>query len=218
MSASLEIVGRQSSHYTRMVRVFAAELGLGYRFTPILDLMSRQPDDFAGNPALRLPILRSGGEVVFGSLNICRVLARAAGRHERVFWPEQADTPLLMNAHEILAHAMAAEVEVVVHELVERRPPDVASRKRREGLVNSLQWLDGHVEEVRAALPERDLSMFEVGLFCLVSHLPFRNPMDLSGMPRLTGFEAVFGERDSARSTPYRFDATGQAAQSSGGT
>lgn len=214
----IEISGRQSSHYTRVVRMFAAELCQAYRFTPIYKLMSREPGDFASNPALRLPILRVDGEAVFGSHNICRVLARRSGREHRVFWPEQAETALLMNAHEILANAMAGEVEVVVHERVEKRAPDDASRKRREGLVNSLQWLDGHVEEVRAALPERDLSMFEVGLFCLVSHLPFRNPMDLSGMPRLTGFEAVFGERDSARSTPYRFDAPGQAAQSSGGT
>lgn len=216
MSASLEIVGRQSSHYSRMVRIFAAELGLGYRFTPILDLMSRQPDDFAGNPALRLPTLKSGGDVIFGSLNICRVLARAAGRHERVFWPEQADTPLLMNAHEILANAMAGEVEVVVHERVEKRPPDDASRKRRAGLVNSLQWLDAHLDEIRAALPERDLSVFEVSLFCLLAHLPFRNPMGLPEMGRLAAFEREFGQRESARATPYRFDAPPD--QSSGGT
>lgn len=216
MSASLEIVGRQSSHYTRMVRIFAVELGLEYRFTPILDLMSRRPDDFAGNPALRLPILRSGGEVVFGSLNICRQLARAAGRHERVFWPEQAEMALLMNAHEVLANAMAGEVEVVVHERVEKRPPDNASRKRRAGLVNSLQWLDAHLDEIRAALPERDLSVFEVSLFCLLAHLPFRNPMDMPEMGHLAAFEREFGQRESARATPYRFDAPPD--QSSGGT
>ena len=78
MIQTLEIIGRQSSHFTRMVRIFAAELGLPYSFTPIYDLLSREPGDYAGNPALKLPILRVGTEAVFGSLNICRVLSRRA--------------------------------------------------------------------------------------------------------------------------------------------
>lgn len=208
MSAdTIEILGRQSSHYTRVARIFAIELGVPYRFVPIFELMSRDPETFAGNPALTLPILRAGGEVVFGSTNICRVLARRASKPARIVWPEAADTPLLMNAHEVLAHAMGAQVQVVVHEIVERRPPDGASQKRRESLVRSLAWLDAHLDAILAAMPDRDLSLFEASLFCLASHLPFRNPIDLSEMPRLTDFERRFGERPSARETPYRFDA-----------
>ena len=44
-------------------------------------------------------------------------------------------------------------------------------------------------------------------LFCLLEHLPFRNPIDLSGLPALTAFVATFGARASAQATPYRFDA-----------
>src|SRR5690606_40471140 len=55
-----------------------------------------------------------------GTLNICRTIARHAGRSQDVYWPEDADTPLLMNAHELLAHAMAAQVEVVLRS-AERR-------------------------------------------------------------------------------------------------
>lgn len=203
----LEIFGRRSSHYTRLVRIFAEELGVSYEFTPIFDLMSHDPGDYAGNPALKLPILECDGEAVFGSLNICRALAREAGREEHIFWPEDADTPLLMNAHEILAHAMSAQVDVVIHEILEKRPDDKASCKRRESLVNCLEWLDSNLVEIDRTLPQRDLSVFETGLFCLLSHLPFRNPMDLSGMTRLTRFEEWFGRRESAKATPYRFDA-----------
>lgn len=203
----LEVFGRQSSHYTRLVRIFAEELDVSYEFTPIFDLMSHDPADYAGNPALKLPILKRNGEAIFGSLNICRALAREAGREQRVFWPEAADTPQLMNAHEILAHAMTAQVDVVIHEIVEKRPADDASTKRRDSLINCLAWLDANLVEIERALPERELSVFEAGLFCLLSHLPFRNPMDLSGMTNLTRFEESFGRRESAMATPYRFDA-----------
>ena len=203
----LEIVGRQSSHYTRVVRIFAIELGLATTFTPVLDLMGTDPQAYAGNPALKLPILRTGGEAVFGTLNICRVLAYSAGRSDDVFWPEDPTSALLLNAHELLAHAMAAQVEVVMHELVEKRPADAASRKRRRSLEASTEWLDAHLDRALAALPPRLLSYFEVGLFCLVTHFPFRNPLDLSGMAALTGFATRFGERASAQATPYRYDA-----------
>ncbi len=206
MNAIPEIIGRQSSHYTRLVRIFALELGVTCRFTPIFDLISMDRSTYAGNPALKLPILDHQGEHIYGSHNICRALLQISGNHQNIVWPEDSTTPLLMNAHEILAHAMNAQVEVVIHEIVEERPPDNASRKRRQSLVNCLMWLDKHLDQIIDTLPERDLSIFEVSLFCLVSHLPFRNPMDLSTMPNLLSFEQAFAKRSSAQATPYRFD------------
>lgn len=206
MAGIPEIVGRQSSHFTRVPRMIAAELDVACNFTPVRDLMSRDPRVFAGNPALKLPILRISGDTVFGSVNICRTLARLAGAEDRVFWPERSATALLMNAHELVAHAMTAQVDVIVHEIVEKRPPDNASLKRRESLAGCLKWLDGRLNEILASMPDSDVRLFEVQLFCLLAHLPFRNPMDLSGMPALTAFEARFGQRESAKVTPYRFD------------
>ncbi len=207
--APVEIIGRQSSHYTRQVRLLAHELGVGYTLQPIHDLMSKDPAVFAGNPALKLPALRQGDTVVWGSLNACRWLARQADDGvARVFWPEQAATALAMNAHEVLAHAMAAQVEVVFHEIVSKRPPDAASRKRRTSLVQCLAWIDQHSDDIRAQLPPTKIAIFDLGLFCLLEHLPFRNPINLSSMPRLTAFAGTFAARPSAKTTPYRFDAS----------
>jgi len=204
----LEIIGRQSSHYTRQVRLLAHELGIEYTLQPIHDLMSEDPAVFAGNPALKLPALRQGDTVIWGSLNTCRWLARQADDGvAQVFWPEQAASALAMNAHEVLAHAMAVQVEVVFHEIVSKRPADPASRKRRTSLVESLAWLDRHWDGIRAELPSTKIAIFDLGLFCLLEHLPFRNPIDLSSMPRLTAFAAAFAARPSAQATPYRFDA-----------
>lgn len=208
MSTRIEIIGRQASHYTRQLRLLAHELGVDYALLPIHDLMSEDPAVFAGNPALKLPALRQGDTVVWGSLNACRWLARQADDGvARVFWPEQAGSALAMNAHEVLAHAMAVQVEVVFHEIVSKRPPDAASRKRRASLVQCLGWLDRHSQDIRVEQPQEKIAIFDLGLFCLLEHLPFRNPIDLSSMPQLTAFVNVFGARPSAQATPYRFDA-----------
>lgn len=204
----VEVIGRQSSHYTRVVRMLARELGIAAPLAPIFDLMSTDPATYAGNPALKLPALRVGDDLVWGSLNACRHLARQIdGGEARVFWPEDARTPLLMNAHEVVTHTMAAQVEVVFHEIVSKRPADATSRKRRESLLGCLAWLDAHLGAIRAQLPAERIALFELMLFCLLEHLPFRNPVDLSGLPALTAFVTAFGERASARATPYRFDA-----------
>ncbi|MFZ5637541.1 MAG: glutathione S-transferase family protein [Pseudomonadota bacterium] len=208
MTAPIEIVGRQSSHYTRQVRLLAHELDIDYALRPIHDLMSEDPATFAGNPALKLPALRQGDVVVWGSRNACRWLAgQAPDGVARVFWPEEATAPLSMNAHELLAHAMSAQVEVVFHDIVSKRPPDATSRKRRASLVGSLAWLDAHWEALRAELPATRIALFDLGLFALLEHLPFRNPLDLSAMPRLVAFADAFRQRPSAQATPYRFDA-----------
>jgi hypothetical protein len=60
---------------------------------------------------------------------------------------------------------------------------------------------------VLAALPSaRDLSLFEVTLFCLVEHIAFRDTLPLAPFPRLQSFADDFGTRPSARATRYQFD------------
>ncbi|KFN49715.1 glutathione S-transferase family protein [Arenimonas composti] len=208
----IQIVGRQSSHYTRLVRLFAHELGLAYELVPIHALLSDDPAVFAGNPALKLPALRDGDAVVWGSGNACRWLARRAGAEAGVAWPEDARSPLAMNAHELVAHAMAVQVEVVFHEFVAKRPPDAASHKRRASLMNTLAWLDAQLATVRAELPAARLRWLEAALFCLLEHLPFRNPVDMRPWPRLRAFVAEWGARPSALATPYVFDPPPAAA------
>ena len=86
------------------------------------------------------------------------------------------------------------------------RPADAASHKRRASLGLCLAWLDSNLEAIRGHLPADRIRLFELMLFALLEHLPFRNPLDLSGMPKLLAFAAEFGARPSAQATPYRFD------------
>lgn len=206
------LFGRQDSHYTRLVRILAAELGVELPMQPVHGLMRLEPANFGGHPALRLPVLQVGGDSIYGSLNICRVIARAAGREGDVSWPQDSFDPLLLNAHELVANGMAVHLELVMHEVVDGRPPDITSTKRHAGLVGSLRWLDERLAAIRAALPPGRVSVFEVSLFCLLEHLPFRNGIEVADFAALADFVREFGARPSARATPCRSERTAARA------
>ena len=204
----LQIVGRSSSLFTRLPLIFAEELAVPCELVPIYDMTALGPEVYAGNPALKLPILRIGGSVLFGALNICRAIDERAERPARIVWPEEQRSVLSRNAHELVWHAMAAQVQLVFGTLVGKLPADnVYFMKARTGLEGSLQWLDTHVTDVISELPApRDFSVFEASLFCLVDHLVFRGTLSVEPYPSLVRFAREFAERPSARRTAYRFD------------
>jgi glutathione S-transferase len=201
------IVGRSSSHFTRVARIFAAELGVDHSFAAVRDLMSSNVTDYAQNPALKLPILETSSGSWFGTLNICRALARHSERELHISWPEDLEQPLSANAQEFAVHAMTTEVTLIMTRSAHDDPRNVYQAKLQASLVNTLAWLESNVKDALLALPAgRDLSFFEVTLFCLVTHLEFRGVLPTAPYPALAGFCQQFGERASARETPYHFD------------
>ncbi|KZC16225.1 hypothetical protein RHOFW510R12_09435 [Rhodanobacter sp. FW510-R12] len=207
MHPALRITGRSSSHFTRLARVFAQELGVVCEFAPVYDLASLDMRDYAGNPALKLPVLTRGGVAVFGAENICRVLAESAPQPRRVVWPEDLRDVQARNTQELVWHAMQAQVQLGFGTQVARLPADsIYFVKAAAGLRNALAWLDERLPTVIDALPPRDLSLLEVALFCLVEHLAFRATVPLAPYGHLVAFAREFGRRDSARSTAYLFD------------
>jgi hypothetical protein len=145
--------------------------------------------------------------VWFGSLNVCRELWRQSSRKPRVVWPEDLDAPLLANAQELVQQCMASEV-LLVMDKVAGGDGNAYQAKLRTGLLNSLAWLEENVGAALAALPpQRDLSFLEVSLYCLVTHLEFREVLPTASYAALNRFCQQFAQRASARETPYRFDA-----------
>lgn len=202
----VQILGRTGSLFTRMPLIFAEELNVAYDFVPVADLTALEPSSYAGNPALRLPILRQNGEALFGAQNICRAIAERAEDWIHIVWPEDCGDPRSRNAHELVWHCMNAQVQLLMGEFVGNLPMDnIVFAKARVGLENSLNWLDEHLAEIMSILPEnRTLSLFEVALFCLVEHLEFAKTVTVGNRPSLVSFAAAFGERPSARRTSYR--------------
>jgi glutathione S-transferase len=212
----MQIIGRSSSHFTRLSLIFAHELDVPVQLVPIYDMTPTDADTYSGNPALKLPILRAGGTTLFGALNICRKLAELAHSPGRIVWPEALRDDLSRNAQELVWHGMAAQVQLAFGTLIARLPADnIYFVKARSGLAGSLRWLDAHLTAALGALPSpRDLSVFEVSLFCLIEHLGFRQTVDVAPFAALAAFTQEFATRRSAQLTPYRFDTPGQPPQS----
>jgi glutathione S-transferase len=212
--STLQIVGRSSSLFTRLPLIFAEELAVPYELVPIYDMTVLGSDIYAGNPALKLPILRMPGTTLFGALNICRALDERAERRARVVWPEELRSALSRNAQELVWDAMATQAQLVMSAVFGKLPADNAQfAKARVSLEGALQWVDTHVTDVLAELPEPPrLSVFEASLFCLIGHLDFRKTLDIEPYPSLVRFTQSFAERASAKSTVYRFDTPPPAA------
>jgi glutathione S-transferase len=202
----MQIIGRSSSLFTRVALIVAHEVKVDVELVVIRDMMGVDPALYGGHPALKLPALRrEDGSIVVGTENICRVLSESS--RVRIVWPEDVRDDRGRNAQEMVEHAMAAQVQWVMGTMVGKLDgthPFFA--KGRAGFEGALRWLDGNVEHVVAALPERDVSLFEIELFCLIEHLVFRGSLSVEPYPALVAWARRWGERASARATPFRFD------------
>jgi glutathione S-transferase len=205
--SKVQIVGRSSSLFTRMPLIFAEELSVAYELVPIYDMSAIGPEVYAGNPALKLPILRSNGSTLFGAQNICRAIAERAVSPKRIVWPETLRDDLSRNAQELLWHCMATQVQIAFGTIVNKLPAhNLYFVKARTSLEGSLRWLDSNLPAALRALPPRDLSLFEVSLHCLIEHLTFRGTVAVDPYPSLVGFSKDFATRPSAQRTVFRFD------------
>ncbi|MFP2910202.1 glutathione S-transferase domain-containing protein [Pyxidicoccus sp. 3LFB2] len=206
-SATPVIIGRSSSHFTRITRIFAAELRVDYSLQVVRDLMSPNPGDYGGNPALRIPVLQTPQGAWFGALNICRELYRRSSLKPRVVWPEDLTIPVTANAQELVLQAMATEVTLVMSKVGGASDTTVHYQKQRKALLDMMSWLEQHAGSALAELPpQRDLSFLEVTLFCLVQHLEFREVLPTAPYAELTRFCQQFATRASCADTPFRFD------------
>src|SRR5260221_10182733 len=111
------IIGRTSSHFTRVTRIFAEELQVPCSFTSVPDLLSTDPSDYAGNPALRLPILEGTAGPWFGAIGICRELSRRSSREVAIVLPERPHPALLSQSPEPTLSAIAPDVPPLINHL-----------------------------------------------------------------------------------------------------
>lgn len=206
----MRLYGRSSSHFTRVAAIFAHELGIPFELVVVHDLASTDASRYGGNPMLKVPTLHVDALSIFGTENICRALVEHAGRRgdPRIILAEDTTDSTLRSAQELVWSAMAAQVQLRMGLAVAKLPPDnVFFVKAAEGLSGALAWLDARLGDLRGRLyPQRELSLIEVTLFCLVEHIAFRPTVSLQPFPELRTFAAAFGERPAAMRTQFRFD------------
>jgi hypothetical protein len=156
---------------------------------------------------MKLPNMQIDGRTVFGMQNICRALARIAPRRATIIWPETIDDNLLANAQELVLHSMATQVQIVLGTVVAKLPAsNPFFSKLQTGFTSCLAWLDRELPSVLQALPPRDLSLFEVTLYCLIDHLKLRPTISLEPYAQLGRFREHYGMRESVGQTQYFFD------------
>jgi len=200
------LIGRSSSHFTRVPRIFAHELAVEHDFEPVYDITSTEQRVFADNPALRVPALRTPAGIWYGSLPVCRELARRSREPARVLFAEDLTEPKASNAQEIVSEMMNTEVTVIMAR-VTGVPGDLPFfEKPKARLAASVAWLDRELPAVLASLPPHTLSFLEVSAFCLCTHLEFREIMSIQDRPNLVAFVKRFEARASAQKTPYFVD------------
>ncbi len=203
--SDVRIVGRSSSHFTRVVRLFAHEFEVPYVLQVVPDLMAATPEAYGGNPGLKVPNLITDEGVVFGALNSCRTISELSTKPRRVVWPEHVRTPLAANAQELILQAMATEVTWVLSAAAGAGESSYAS-KLRVALLQILAWLDAHVCDALTELPQRDFSYLEFCLFCLMEHLEFREVLPIDPYPSLGRIRTEWAQRASACVTRFHFD------------
>lgn len=203
----MNLYGRSSSHFTRIPRIFAVELELDLEFQIIRDLMSTNPDDYGGHPAMKMPTLVTDAGTWFGSLPICRELAQCSELGLDITWPEDLHRPVAANAQELVLTAMSTEVGLIMGKATGVAADNAHQLKLRASLLGAMEWLEINAgRAIDTLAPERDLSFLEVTLFCLVEHLEFRAVLSLDAYPALSAFGQRFGERRAARETCFKFD------------
>lgn len=203
---SLALVARSSSHFSRIARIYRAELDVACAFEPVFDISATDPRVFGGNPLLRVPSLRAPEGTWFGSLNVCRALARHSSRPAHLIWPEHVTHVIAANAQEVVTDAMGTGVIIVTARLAAISDDDPALAKPRARLLGALAWLEANLDAALASQPSGDLGFLEVSAFCFLTHLGFRGLGTIDDRPNLRAFCERFGDRPSARATPYHFD------------
>ena len=160
MTSTIEIVGRSSSSFTRVVRIFAVALAVEHSFRPVMDLTSLDAAPYAGNPALKIPTLVTAEGPWFGSENICRELARRAGRRTEVVLRGDVDDRLVANFEELTVQAMTTEVAFVMAKM---SGGNAVPPKLIRSLESTLRWLDEHVDRALSLLPPQRIISFRRG-------------------------------------------------------
>ena len=203
----MQLFGRSSSHFTRIPRIFAVEAEVPLELVLIRDLMSTNPDDYGGHPAMKMPTLHTEAGIWYGSLPISREIVACSDLNLHIVWPEDMERPVAANAQELVLTAMSTEVGLIMGKASGVAADNSHLAKQRAGLLGAMEWLELNFQRALDTLPaERDLSYLEVSLFCLAEHLEFREVLTLDAYPQLRAYAQRFAQRRSAHATKFKFD------------
>ena len=191
----MKLHGTPLSHFTRKLRILAAELDIPIELAWERTVMATTPEAFANNPLLRVPTLVDGDITIIESDHIARYLV---GRHDPVdrlgVRSERVED---MNRLAVINGVMANEVTPI---LAKRGGLEVAGvvyfDKLLASIDSGLAWLDRTIEPDAPGFDYRDLT-----LVCAWQHLVHYGLRPLDRYTRIAARVARFAERPSVAST-----------------
>ncbi|MEL6665416.1 MAG: glutathione S-transferase [Pseudomonadota bacterium] len=140
----MRLIGSAKSHFTRKVRLLFDHLEHPYELVDVGNVAEQNPDIFAGNPLMSVPVLVDNQSKIFGSDHIAAFIVRQL--YPIDVYAVNSTDPNVLNARALLNGAMQAEVKLV---LSERTGLDTTGRayfeKARAILRNVLDWCEANV-------------------------------------------------------------------------
>lgn len=196
----IQLVGTPLSHFTRKVRIVAAELAIPLDFQTMPGLLSTTPDEYASNPLMRVPILVDGEQRIIESDHIVRYLVGRFDAADRL--GVKNDTPDALNRLAVLNGVMANEVVLIMAKRggLEEIDKVVYFQKLTAAIDGALAWLDARTEPEAAGFDYRDIVTI-----CMWQHLGYYGLRPLEAYGRLAARVARFAKRPSVvPSTPVK--------------
>ncbi|GGB95917.1 hypothetical protein GCM10011352_22520 [Marinobacterium zhoushanense] len=176
----MKLIGSSTSPYVRRIRLLLADAGQGYEFSD-LNIYGEDRDELRRqNPALKIPVLYDGGEVIYDSRVIFRYLQEKLGLAQ-IGWQQE----------NLLTIIDAANDSMVAILLSQRSGLDTSEDRlffnlQRERVEKTLEALERQVDEGAFNVwhyPSICLySMFDWGLF--------RGLIDAARYPHLSAWLA----------------------------
>ena len=203
----MKLHGTPLSHFTRKIRILAAELAIPLDFVRERTVMSTSAEAYANNPLLRVPALVDGDVTLIESDHIARYLVARHDPADRLGVRSESVEDL--NRLAVINGVMASEVTPI---LATRGGLDITGAVYFDKLLASidsgLAWLDARTDPDAPGFDYRDLT-----LVCAWQHLAHYGLRPLDPYRRLAARVDRFADRPSvATTTPERSLADAKAA------
>lgn len=192
-----QIYGTPLSHFTRKIRILAAEIGAGIDFVRIPGVLAASAATFGDNPLMRVPTLVHGGEMLIESDHIARYLVERYDPEDRL-GVKSGEVPDL-NRLAVANGIMDNEVSLILAKRGGLADVDGVAyfRKLKAAIELGLAWLDVRTVPHEGAFDYRD-----VALVAMWQHLAYYALVPrLDAYPRLAARVARFADRPSVAAT-----------------
>lgn len=206
---ALQLHGTPLSHFTRKVRILAAELDIEVDFVRAPGVLGTAAEGYGDNPMMRVPTLVHDGAVLIESDHIARYLVARFDPTDRL--GVRSDDPQDLNRLAVANGIMSNEVVLI---LAKRAGlADLGSvayfRKLRVAIDTGLAWLEARTDPAREGFDYGDIA-----LVCMWQHVRHYDIAEgLDRYPHIAArAERLAGRPSVAATTPEASLADARAA------